>query len=156
MAENEHNLIIDVPVDVEMIQRLIPHRYPFLMVDRLTEMGEDTAIGFKNLTANEPFFQGHFPQRKYMPGVLMVEGLAQCACAFYIAKRGIKDNQLIMFAGIDKVRFRRPVVPGDRLDYSIKVTAEKGAFLKFDGKASVEGDLACSGSMTAVIVDQPE
>src|SRR5688572_15745031 len=108
--------------DIARVMKLLPHRYPFLMLDRLQDMdGDQSCVGIKNVTINEPFFQGHFPQFPVMPGVLIIEGLAQTAGALCVASLGEDYNpQVVYFMGIDKAKFRRPVVPGDQLEYHVR------------------------------------
>lgn len=144
--------------DVLDIMKHIPHRYPFLLVDRVTEVGEKGGKGFKNVTINEEFFQGHFPGRPIMPGVLMLEGIAQCA-GYIALKHSGKDQEknkdkIIFFMMIDKVKFRRPVVPGDRLDYEIEFIKNSGRIIKFKGKAIVNGETAAEAEMTAMLADK--
>jgi 3-hydroxyacyl-[acyl-carrier-protein] dehydratase len=129
-------------LNIQEIQKRIPHRYPFLLVDRVIEITPLTsAKGIKNVSINEPFFQGHFPSYPVMPGVLIVEALAQLGgIAMY--EEG-KEGQIGLFAGIDNCRFKRQVVPGDQLMLHFEVTRAKGAIVKGKGTAYVEGELAC-------------
>ena len=117
--------------DIKRIMQLLPHRYPFLLLDRIIEMnGEDSAIGIKNVTFNEPFFQGHFPGSPIMPGVLLIEAMAQTAGALVISHLGLaKEGQLVYFMSIDKARFRRPVLPGHQVHFPVKLIAEAPAGL---------------------------
>ncbi|SNS49741.1 3-hydroxyacyl-[acyl-carrier-protein] dehydratase [Anaerovirgula multivorans] len=136
------------------IQKTIPHRYPFLLVDKIIEMEPGkSAVGIKNVTINEPFFQGHFPQMPLMPGVLMVEALAQVAG---IACSGVEGNEgkLGVFTGIDNCKFRRQVVPGDVLRLEVNITAFRRGIAKTEGKAFVGEELACSANITFAMVDQ--
>jgi 3-hydroxyacyl-[acyl-carrier-protein] dehydratase len=146
---------IDISMlDIKEIIRLLPHRYPFLLVDRILE-GEKgkTIVGLKNVSMNEPFFQGHFPAEPIMPGVLILEGMAQVGgiLAFYSIPDMIGEK-LIYFAGIDKVRFRRPVVPGDQLIYEMEVLKHKGKIWKMAGKAKVENKIAAEAEFMAAFV----
>jgi 3-hydroxyacyl-[acyl-carrier-protein] dehydratase len=128
------------------IQKLIPHRFPFLLIDKIIEMEwGKRAVGIKNVTANEPFFSGHFPGFPVMPGVLMVEALAQVGA---VAVLGMPENKgkMAFFAGIDEVRFKRQVVPGDVLRLEVTLTRVRGSFGQGSGEATVDGDLACRGS----------
>ena len=138
-------------LDIKEILRLLPHRYPFLLVDRILagEKGK-TLVGLKNVSMNEPFFQGHFPAEPIMPGVLILEGMAQVGgiLAFYTIPEMIGDK-LIYFAGIDKVRFRRPVVPGDQLIYEMEVLKHKGKIWKMAGKAKVNDEVAAEAEFMA-------
>ncbi|KAB3539688.1 3-hydroxyacyl-ACP dehydratase FabZ [Alkaliphilus pronyensis] len=136
------------------IQKIIPHRYPFLLVDRIVEMeAGKRAIGLKNVTINEPFFQGHFPDNPIMPGVLMVEALAQVAA---ITCMNLKENhgKLGVFTGIDNCKFRRQVVPGDTLRLEIEMKALRRSIGKAEGKVYVDDQLACSASLTFALIDR--
>jgi len=138
---------------IEDIQKLLPHRYPFLLVDRIIDfVPNKSATGIKNVTFNEPFFQGHFPNHPSMPGVLIVEARAQVGG---IVLRHLPDmeDQLSLFAGIDKVRFRRPVVPGDRLTITTELLVSRKRFGKMHGRAEVDGQLACEGELMFSLVN---
>jgi len=138
-------------IDIKEIMRLLPHRYPFLLVDRILEVEKDKSItGLKNVTINEPFFQGHFPVEPVMPGVLILEGMAQIGgiLAYHSIPEMVGDK-LIYFAGIDKARFRKPVVPGDQLLIEMKVLKQKGKIWKMAGKAKVNGDLVAEAELLA-------
>jgi 3-hydroxyacyl-[acyl-carrier-protein] dehydratase len=138
-------------LDIKEIVRLLPHRYPFLLVDRILE-GEKrkSMVGLKNVSMNEFFFQGHFPSEPIMPGVLILEGMAQVGgiLAFYSIPEMIGEK-LIYFAGIDKVRFRRPVVPGDQLIYEMVVLKQKGKIWKMEGKAKVDNEVVAEAEFMA-------
>ncbi len=139
-------------LDVRQIKELIPHRYPFLLVDRVTEVEPGLrAKGFKNLTANEQFFEGHFPERPIMPGVLMVEALAQLGCLTMLLKDEMKGN-LGVFTGIDGLKFRTMVVPGDRLDLEVELIKMKGPVGKMRGIARVGDKIACEGEISFAMV----
>ena len=141
-------------LDIKEIVRLLPHRYPFLLVDRILagEKGKNM-IGLKNVSMNEPFFQGHFPSDPIMPGVLILEGMAQVGgiLAFYSIPEMIGEK-LIYFAGIDKVRFRRPVSPGDQLIFEMGVIKHKGKIWKMAGTAKVEGEVVAEAEFMAAFV----
>jgi 3-hydroxyacyl-[acyl-carrier-protein] dehydratase len=139
---------------IEEIQNILPHRYPFALVDRIIEYSPGKhAVGIKNVTMNEPFFQGHFPGRPIMPGVLMVEAMAQVG-GIILKQMPNQDKSLFVFAGIDKVRFRRPVVPGDRLVMTVELLRFRGGrFGKMQGRAEVEGELAVEGEMLFSLVE---
>jgi 3-hydroxyacyl-[acyl-carrier-protein] dehydratase len=143
---------IDVStIDIKEIMRLLPHRYPFLLVDRILEVEKAKSItGLKNVTINEPFFQGHFPSEPIMPGVLILEGMAQVGgiLAFHSIPEMVGDK-LIYFAGIDKVRFRQPVVPGDQLIFEMEVLKQKGKIWKMSGKAKVNDNLVAEAELMA-------
>src|SRR3954469_24768147 len=132
-------------MDVEEITAILPHRYPMLMVDRITEITEEKVVGLKNVTFNEPYFTGHFPGFPVMPGVLIVEAMAQVGA---VAVLGMPENKekMAFFAGIDEVRFKRQVVPGDTLRLEVSLTRVRGSFGQGTGEATVDGDLACKGS----------
>ncbi|MET3684241.1 3-hydroxyacyl-[acyl-carrier-protein] dehydratase [Alkalibacillus flavidus] len=143
-------------LDIEQIQRIIPHRYPFLLVDRVTELSDgERAVGYKNVTANEPFFQGHFPNYKVMPGVLVVEALAQVGA---VAILNLEQNhgKLGMFTGIDKCRFKRQVKPGDTLKLDVEMVKLKGPVGKGKAVATVDGEVACEAEIMFAIVDPEE
>jgi 3-hydroxyacyl-[acyl-carrier-protein] dehydratase len=141
--------------DVARIMKLLPHRYPFLLVDRIIDMdGDNSAIGIKNVSINEPFFQGHFPSFPVMPGVLLIEGMAQTAGALCMANLG--DNiapQVVYFMAIDRARFRRPVLPGDTVHYHMTKRRNRGRVWRFDGQAKVNGQLVAEAEISAMIVD---
>jgi len=138
-------------LSIQEIQNIIPHRYPFLLVDQVTEIEEGKKIvGYKNVTINEPFFQGHFPEYPVMPGVLILEALAQAGA---IAVLGIEENKgkIGFLAGIDKCRFRRQVVPGDRLQLEIEIVRMRGPSGKGKGIATVDGEVACEAEIMFAI-----
>lgn len=137
------------------IRRVLPHRYPFLLVDRVLEVSADgtRAVALKNVTANEPFFQGHFPDHAIMPGVLIVEALAQAGGAALLGPVA-RDGKLAMLAGIDGFRFRRPVVPGDTLRLEVELLKLRGPVGKLHGRALVDGQVVAEGEITFALVDQ--
>jgi 3-hydroxyacyl-[acyl-carrier-protein] dehydratase len=138
--------------DVLEIMQLLPHRYPFLMVDKIIEIdGDNSAIGIKNVTANEPQFTGHFPGSPIMPGVLLIEGMAQTAGAICARKDGIGGN-LVYFMTIDNARFRKPVVPGDRVEFHVVKLKQRGTIWKFHCDAKVDGTLVAEADIGAMIV----
>jgi len=143
-------------IDIHEIQTLLPHRYPFLLIDRVLEYtpGENL-VGIKNITFNEPQFTGHFPQRVIMPGVLILEALAQATglLAFKSVEDLRTDNSLYYLAGIDNARFKRPVEPGDQLRLEVKIVKNKRNLWKFFGEATVDGELVVSADI--MCVDQP-
>jgi 3-hydroxyacyl-[acyl-carrier-protein] dehydratase len=146
-------------IDIHEIQRLLPHRYPFLLIDRVLEFtpGEHL-IGIKNISYNEPQFTGHFPKRVIMPGVLILESLAQATglLAFKSVDDLHADNALYYLAGIDNARFKRPVEPGDQLLLEVRIVKNKRNFWKFTGVASVDGEIVVSADILCVHQEMPE
>jgi 3-hydroxyacyl-[acyl-carrier-protein] dehydratase len=138
------------------IQKLLPHRYPFLLVDRVLEIVPgQKLVAFKNVTTNEPFFNGHFPGHPVMPGVLILEALAQAAAILAYKTEGVDPTKKVTYLmGIDGARFRRPVVPGDRLQLEVEVLKHKGAIWKQKAQASVEGQLVAEAEFLATVVDK--
>ncbi|MGO2233204.1 beta-hydroxyacyl-ACP dehydratase [Marinomonas sp. UCMA 3892] len=137
-------------MDVNEIRQYLPHRYPFLLVDRIVEINlNDSIIAYKNVTINEPFFNGHFPNHPVMPGVLIIEAMAQAAgvLGFKSMDKKPEDGSIYYFVGADNARFKRPVVPGDRLQLEAKIIAEKRGIWKFECRATVDGQLACSATI---------
>lgn len=137
-------------MEVNEIRQYLPHRYPFLLVDRVTEINKGKSIvAYKNVSINEPFFDGHFPNYPVMPGVLIVEAMAQAAgiLGFKTMDKKPEDGSIYYFVGSDKLRFKRPVIPGDRLQLEAAIVSEKRGIWKFDCKASVEGELVASASI---------
>jgi 3-hydroxyacyl-[acyl-carrier-protein] dehydratase len=136
------------PIPVEDIQKLLPHRYPFSLVDRILEyIPGEKAVGLKNITFNEPHFQGHIPNHPIMPGVLMVEAMAQVG-GFILTQMPGMENSFFAFAGIDNVRFRRPVVPGDQLIMTVElITVKRQRIAKMKGNGLVDGKMAVEGEM---------
>ncbi len=141
--------------DIQLIQSILPHRYPFLLVDKVHSLdGTSSAVGIKNVTMNEPHFQGHFPGTPIMPGVTIVEAMAQTAAVMVGTSMGLTDgNLLVYFMGIDGCKFRRKVIPGDVLEMKIETTRGKpgGKVWKFKGVASVEGEMAAEAEFTAMM-----
>ncbi len=142
-------------LDVERIMKMIPHRYPFLMIDRVVDAIADvSAIGIKNVTINEPFFQGHFPQRPVMPGVLIIEAMAQTAAVLVVHTLGPNaEGKLVYFMTIDSARFRRPVTPGDTLRIHVRKERNRGPVWKFSAEAKVDGTLVAEATYAAMIMD---
>lgn len=144
--------------DIEAILEIMPHRYPFLLVDRIIDIEVNKKIiGIKNVTYNEPFFQGHFPNKKVMPGVLIVEGMAQCGFILLLNTLDDPKNKMAYFAAIDKVKFRKPVVPGDQLVFEMYLLSFKRGICKIAGKAYknyIGGEIACEGEFMAAVIDK--
>ena len=142
-------------LDIERIKQLIPHRYPFLMIDRIVEIVPDvSAVGIKNVSINEPYFQGHFPSRPIMPGVLIIEAMAQTAAALVVHTMG-KDaeGKLVYFMSVDSARFRKPITPGDTVHIHVEKLQSRGKVWKFFGQAKVEGALMAEATYAAMIAD---
>lgn len=138
------------PLDVVAIERVLPHRFPFLMIDRVVELSDDKVVALKNVSANEPYFAGHFPGRPIMPGVLQVEAMAQAGAVLalnILADPG--DRPLVYFVGIDKVKFRKPVVPGDQLRLEVAPTRKGGRIWKMEGRALVDGAVVSEAEFLA-------
>ncbi|SJZ67818.1 3-hydroxyacyl-ACP dehydratase FabZ [Garciella nitratireducens] len=135
------------------IQKMIPHRYPFLLIDRIIEIEEGKkAVGIKNVTANEPFFQGHFPENPIMPGVLMVEALAQVGAVCVLSQQEYQ-GKLAVFAGVDKLRFKKQVIPGDQLRMEVELISIKRGIGKAKAVATVENQIAVKGEIMFAIVE---
>lgn len=140
--------------DIQKIMACIPHRYPFLLVDRVIEMnGDESGIGIKNVTANEPQFTGHFPGRPVFPGVLMIEAMAQTAGVLVVSARGIEEAAVssVLFTTIDKAKFRKPVVPGDTLHFHLTKVARKRNLWFYRGEARVDGVLVAEAEISAMV-----
>jgi 3-hydroxyacyl-[acyl-carrier-protein] dehydratase len=140
-------------LETEEIQQILPHRYPFLLVDRVPEIGPDHAVGIKNVTINEPFFQGHFPGQPIMPGVLIVEALAQVG-GVALLSRPEHRGKLALFAGLDKVRFKRPVRPGDVLRLEVTLERIRGSIGRGRGVATVDGEVAAQGEFLFALAER--
>jgi beta-hydroxyacyl-ACP dehydratase FabZ len=138
------------------IMKILPHRYPMLLVDRIVEMdGPDRVVGIKNVSANEQFFQGHFPGAPVMPGVLIIEAMAQCAAVLILGDIPDRERKLFLFGGVDKARFRKPVVPGDQLRLECEVLQRRSNSIRFRGVARVEGAVVAEAEMLSVMVERP-
>ncbi len=140
-------------IDVRQIMTVLPHRYPFLLVDRVLEIEERRVRAIKNVTFNEPFFNGHFPGQPVMPGVLVVEALAQAGGYLLFSQVEDREGKLIYFSGIDNCRFRKPVVPGDQLVFEVEVVAVRRTFAKIHGRALVDGEVVCEADLMSVMVE---
>lgn len=141
--------------DILKVMQLLPHRYPFLLVDRIIDIdGDRRAVGIKNVTANEPHFQGHFPTYPVMPGVLILEGLAQTAGAICQLATGGTSSSIVYLMTIDNAKFRKPVVPGDRLEYHVAQSKKRGNIWKFECVAMVDGAKVAEATISAMLVPE--
>ncbi len=138
---------------IQEIMDFLPHRYPFLLIDRVLEF-EPTKrlVAIKNVTMNEPFFQGHFPNYPIMPGVLVVEAMAQAGALIMLAEIGDRDKKLAVFTGIEKAKFRRPITPGDQIRFEVNVLSFRSRAGRIEGKAFVDGKMACEATLTCAVV----
>lgn len=138
--------------DIQELLKLLPHRYPFLLIDRIVDIdGDRSAVGIKNVTASEPHFQGHFPERPIMPGVLMIEGMAQTAGAIGIKALGLGRPALVYFMTIDNAKFRRPVVPGDVVHYHVNLIKKRGSICRYACVAKVNGEKVAEAEVSAML-----
>jgi 3-hydroxyacyl-[acyl-carrier-protein] dehydratase len=141
-------------LDIEEIRKILPHRYPMLLVDRILELEPDRIVGIKNVTVNEPFFQGHFPDFPVMPGVLIVEAMAQVAGVLVLKDVEDRANKLVLLAGVDNAKFRRPVLPGDQLRIEMKVLKKKASVVKMMGQATVDGNVVAEVEVLCKLADR--
>lgn len=141
-------------VDIQKLLQYLPHRYPFLLVDKIVDcVGDESCVGIKNVTANEPQFMGHFPGQPIMPGVLLIEGMAQTAGALAVHASGSRRPSVVYFMTIDKVKFRKPVVPGDRVEFHMTRLNRRRNMWWYRGEAKVDGTLVCEAELSAMLVD---
>ncbi len=139
--------------DIGIVMQMLPHRYPFLLVDRVIGIrGDEFGIGIKNVTINEPQFQGHFPGNPIFPGVLLIEGMAQTAGAICVHSMKAKKPKLVYFMTVDKVKFRKPVIPGDRVEYHLTKINNRRSMWWYRGEAKVDGVLVCEAELSAMLV----
>lgn len=145
-----------VDIDINQIMDMIPHRYPLLLVDKIIELNPgESIVGVKNVTFNEPHFTGHFPSKPIMPGVLIIEALAQASAVLVVETAGEKANgRLVYFMSIDNARFRKPVVPGDQLELHVKVIQNRKNVWKFGAEAHVDGQKVAEATIAAMVVDE--
>ncbi|MGV8042159.1 MAG: 3-hydroxyacyl-ACP dehydratase FabZ [Thermoanaerobaculaceae bacterium] len=143
-------------IDILGIMDVLPHRYPFLLVDRILEMDGERVLGLKNVTFNEPHFTGHFPGAPVMPGVLIVEAMAQAGAVMMLSGVPDRHEKLIYFTGIDKCRFRRPVVPGDQLLLDVRLVRRRARFAVMHGVARVGDEIAAEAELSSAMVDRPK
>jgi beta-hydroxyacyl-ACP dehydratase FabZ len=141
-------------MDIQEIREILPHRYPMLLVDRIEELEADRIVGIKNVTVNEPFFNGHFPDYPVMPGVLIVEAMAQVAGVLVLSQIPDRKSKLVLLAGVNEAKFRKPVRPGDQLRIEMKLSKRKTSMAKMSGTASVEGVIVAEAEMLCVLADR--
>jgi len=141
-------------MDIQRIQEILPHRYPFLLVDRIDEMEPERIVGTKNVTINEPFFVGHFPDFPVMPGVLIVEAMAQVAGVLVLSQMEDRKNKVVLLAAVEEAKFRRPVRPGDSLRIEMKVARRKQTIAKMFGTATVDGAVVAEATMLCKLADR--
>ncbi len=155
-SDMDDTAAITVSLDINRIMQLLPHRYPFLLIDKLENvMGETEGVGVKNVTINEPFFQGHFPGRPVFPGVLLIEAMAQTAGAIVLQHLGDEHaGKLVFFMSIDKARFRKPVVPGDTVRFHVKLTNKRAPVWKYWAEAHVDGKKVAEAEIGAMLMNE--
>ena len=141
-------------LDIHAIRALLPHRYPMLLVDRIVELEKERIVGIKNVTANEPFFQGHFPEFPVMPGVLIIEAMAQTAGVLVLGQIPDRENKLVFLVSVERAKFRKPVVPGDQLRMEAIITKNKISVAKITAKATVDGQLVAEADLMCSLVDK--
>lgn len=143
-------------MDLLEIREILPHRYPFLLVDRILELTSERVVGIKNVTANEPHFNGHFPDFPVMPGVLIVEAMAQVAGVLVLSSIPNRHEKLVLLASVEEAKFRRPVVPGDQLRIEMTMMKRKATVAKMEGKALVDGQVVAEATLMCKLADKPE
>lgn len=143
-------------LDIQAIRDILPHRYPMLLVDRIEELDEERIVGIKNVTANEPFFMGHFPEYPVMPGVLIVEAMAQVAGVLVLKSIPDRKSKLVLLASIEGAKFRRPVRPGDQLRIEMKVAKRKASVAKMYGQATVDGNVVAEAEVMCKLAERPD
>ena len=141
-------------LDIDAIREILPHRYPFLLVDRIEELESERVVGIKNVTVNEPFFAGHFPDYPVMPGVLIIEAMAQVAGVLVLSGIPDRKNKLVLLAGVDGAKFRKPVRPGDQLRMEMKVLRSRATMAKVSGIATVDGVVVAEAEILCVLADR--
>ena len=141
-------------LDIDAIREILPHRYPFLLVDRIEELETERVVGIKNVTVNEPFFAGHFPDYPVMPGVLIIEAMAQVAGVLVLSGIPNRKDKLVLMAGVDGAKFRRPVRPGDQLRMEMKVLRSRASMAKVSGTATVDGLVVAEAEILCVLADR--
>jgi beta-hydroxyacyl-ACP dehydratase FabZ len=141
-------------LDIDAIREILPHRYPFLLVDRIEELEAARVVGIKNVTVNEPFFAGHFPDYPVMPGVLIIEAMAQVAGVLVLSGIPDRKSKLVLLAGVDGAKFRKPVRPGDQLRMEMKILRSRASMAKVSGVATVDGAIVAEAEMLCVLADR--
>jgi beta-hydroxyacyl-ACP dehydratase FabZ len=141
-------------LDIDAIREILPHRYPFLLVDRIEELEAERVVGIKNVTVNEPFFAGHFPDYPVMPGVLIIEAMAQVAGVLVLSGIPDRKSKLVLLAGVDGAKFRKPVRPGDQLRIEMKILRSRASMAKISGTATVDGAIVAEAEMLCVLADR--
>lgn len=142
-------------LDIQAIREILPHRYPMLLVDSIIELEEERIVGIKNVTVNEPFFVGHFPDFPVMPGVLIIEAMAQVAGVLVLKSIPDRHSKLVLLASVEQAKFRRPVLPGDQLRIEMKVTKRKATVAKMFGAATVDGNVVAEAEVMCKLADKP-
>ena len=154
-SPRESKTVLKSTMSIDELIKVIPHRYPFLLVDRILEVEERKRIvGLKNVTINEPYFQGHFPGHPIMPGVLIIEAMAQVGGVLLLGSVDDYESKVVYFMSLDNVKFRRPVRPGDQLRFELEMTQIRGAVCKMRGVARVDGDVVAEAEMAAIVRDR--
>ena len=141
-------------LDIDAIREILPHRYPFLLVDRIEELEAERVVGIKNVTVNEPFFAGHFPDYPVMPGVLIIEAMAQVAGVLVLSGIPDRKSKLVLLAGVDGAKFRKPVRPGDQLRIEMKILRSRASMAKISGTVTVDGAIVAEAEMLCVLADR--
>ena len=154
--DTEAGEVVGTTIDIARIMEMIPHRYPMLMIDKVVDLVSDTsAVGVKNVTINEPYFQGHFPDHPVMPGVLIIEAMAQTSAVLVMESLGAEaEGRLVYFMSIDQARFRKPIVPGDTVRIQVTKQRQRGNVWKFKGEARVDDALMAEATYSAMIVEE--
>ncbi len=157
IVQIEPEVVAPITLDIKQIMEILPHRYPFLLIDRIVELERKKRIvAIKNVTMNEPFFQGHFPGMPIMPGVLVVEAMAQAGGTLLLTEFPNRDEVLVVFAGIEKAKFRRPITPGDQLRITVEVLAWRGTAGRMEGKAYLGEKVAAEAIITCRVVHRKQ
>ena len=143
-------------LDIQAIREILPHRFPMLLVDRIVELDADRIVGIKNVTVNEPFFTGHFPEFPVMPGVLIIEAMAQVAGVLVLKEIPDRASKLVLLASVDSAKFRRPVLPGDQLRIEMKVIKKKSTVVKMAGEATVDGHVVAEAVVMCKLADRKD